>query len=134
MFSMATTEAPFSNYYYKKETKPSKKSKVPRVKIVENFPRDAARPCLMVNKLFHDVVLPIVFGHIILSLGAFELWQSPANVKRHIRKQLRALEKARTRRTLEVLKHIASDPSFAEVVKTLQIQACLGEDIEDDET
>ncbi|KZT64723.1 hypothetical protein DAEQUDRAFT_814778 [Daedalea quercina L-15889] len=103
------------------------------IKVVENVPRDAARICLFINRLFHDAALPVVFGRVVLSFGAFELCRCPEEVKPRVREQLRALEKNRTRRALEILERIAGDPAFASVVKALQIQVHYYQPLEDDE-
>ncbi|KAH9829837.1 uncharacterized protein C8Q71DRAFT_390099 [Rhodofomes roseus] len=96
------------------------------VKIVEGLPRGAARSCLFVNKLFHDVALPTVFARIALSFGAFEAQQAPTekSLDEPALARLRTLEESRSRRALEILARIAQDQTFAELVRTLQIQAC----------
>ncbi|KAH9925771.1 uncharacterized protein B0H18DRAFT_1008165 [Fomitopsis serialis] len=99
------------------------------VKIVESLPLDAARTCLSVNKLFHDVALSTVFARIALGLGTLEAHDLAPEGFPHIRASLRLVEERRTRRSLEILERIASDLAFGRVVKSLQVQACNADDV-----
>ncbi|KZT64726.1 hypothetical protein DAEQUDRAFT_584693 [Daedalea quercina L-15889] len=97
------------------------------VKIIESCPRGRTRTCLSVNKLFHDIALPIVFGRVVLSFGSFEAYQAPLSVTPRVRDWLHGLEQSRTSRALEILERITEDQAFADVIKTLQVRACYDE-------
>ena len=93
------------------------------IKIFKMLPREAALTCLSVNRLLHDIILPIVFARVVLRFTPFEAVCYPPAVLLHNGDRLHLLEDDVRRHAQELLGRIVSDASFAAAVRPLQIQA-----------
>ena len=94
------------------------------IKIIKMLPRTAVPTCLRVNRLLHDIALPIVFARVVLRFGLLEVDYYSLEVLNRNSDRIHPLEDTVRRHAQELLDRIISDASFASVVLTLQIQAC----------
>ena len=80
--------------------------------------RTEQRTCLFVSKLFHDLALPSVFGHLTLHYGIPLPEDGFYSLPSGERRQKYDIQ---FRRNQEILNHIASVPLFAQAIRELVV-------------
>lgn len=94
------------------------------VVIIEHCTRASQRTCLSLSRAFHRRTLPLLFREVIVSFGAWESWVAEEQFDAaEDALPLRQLDEARSERSFNILRRITLDPSFAAVIKSLEIEA-----------
>ena len=94
------------------------------VVIIEHCTRASQRTCLSLSRGFHRRTLPLLFREVIVSFGAWESWvaEEQLDAMDDIL-SLQNLDEARSVRSYDILRRITLDPSFAGVIRSLEIEA-----------
>lgn len=94
------------------------------VVVIEHCTRASQRACLSLSRAFHRRALPLLFREIVVSFGAWESWvaEEQLDTTDDIR-HLQQLDEARSSRAYDILRRITLDPSFAGVIRSLEIEA-----------
>ncbi|KAH9925743.1 uncharacterized protein B0H18DRAFT_1119249 [Fomitopsis serialis] len=87
------------------------------------LPEDTTRTCLSVSKVFHDISLRFMFRSVTIFFGAWESAEAKEDVYDADKVILDALEDDRSSMSSAILHRIASDPSFAVIVRSIDVHA-----------
>lgn len=102
--------------------------------ILGHLPQDVKRRLLLTSPSFHVLVLPLVFSHITVSFGLWQLGAMGWDVEEHeevpdtfptspqYHAYMATVEKTELR-TCELLAHIACTPDFARVIRKITVRA-----------
>ncbi|KZT64739.1 hypothetical protein DAEQUDRAFT_585906 [Daedalea quercina L-15889] len=95
------------------------------VVIIEHCTRASQRTCMSLSRAFHSRTFPILFCEIILCFGAWEAWVADEQLMDTAEDIQRydELDETRSSRSFDILRRITLDPSFAGVVRSLEIEA-----------
>lgn len=93
--------------------------------IIRCLPRYERQNCLSICRSIHDVALRLLFHHVILEFGIWELLKPQYNDLEAPEERVLATVK---RRTAELLVHIALNPRFAQVIRHLTIHSFIMRD------
>ncbi|KAH9925734.1 uncharacterized protein B0H18DRAFT_1007946 [Fomitopsis serialis] len=101
--------------------------------IIDLTPREVRPVCLLLSRMLHDLVVPLVFSSVTVEFGAWEYsYHDEADDDDededddvHFNSSgIPGLAKeGRSSRSIDILKHIMEDSNFARVVKKLEVRA-----------